>query len=211
MNSIRQAAIDISQSNVTITYSNFMFNNNFFYGGAVEIYSSRVTIEYSSFVNNFARSYGGAVGIRQQSHVDISNCSFKWNRVNDYGGALAIRSSRVIITDSLFVHNYSGGYGGTIAVLRDDATAIITNTCFANNRAENSNSGSIATFDSSLVTIYCSHLFNNSANDNQSIQRISNSSRVVFSESDDCIESRRDNNFNSTCSGKLRSMLTILV
>jgi len=79
----------------------------------------------------------GAVEITN-ANVMIHNSIFRNNKSNN-GGALAINQSQSIITNNLFVNNYSVGFGG--ALLSSSSSNKIINNTFYKNSSNNDAGG----------------------------------------------------------------------
>jgi predicted outer membrane repeat protein len=128
-------AIQCFDGEINIIRSTFM--NNYaenLEGGVLHIDSDAdVFIANSIFINNTA-SYNGGVIHAGYSGVTAINSTFTNNRARN-GGVGAIDAKGVNVNNCTFVNNSAQGIAGAIAVC-DEGNAIICNSYFENNHAE---------------------------------------------------------------------------
>jgi predicted outer membrane repeat protein len=122
-------------------------------GGAVAtLFRSQLTITDSAFMDNTASARGGAVDVEMaQSLVTIRHSAFTGNATSlaglGTGGGAIASIGNLDVDDATFTANTAGdsGFGGAV---RNDGSATITNSTFANNHAVSGgaldNTGSLA-------------------------------------------------------------------
>ena len=134
------AIINYAGSQLTVSGSNFQNNTVRDQGGAIANTSnadalSNATIKTSTFTGNSAANYGGAV--YNTGIIDIQNATFggtgagEGNSAN-YGGAVCIRTNATptgsthtaTITNTDFINNIAGTYGGAIYAATNTVTNI---------------------------------------------------------------------------------------
>ena len=102
-----------------------------------------LTINDSLFIENQG-AQGSVIYIDISSdnsvsfQVSINNCQFRDNSVSSNGGCILIKGANTTITDSQFLNNSAGGYGGAINYQGDidrGANLYLINSSFINNRA----------------------------------------------------------------------------
>ena len=189
-----------------IISSNFIDNQCYCDGGGIYVSSSSITITDSEFLNNEVYYYSGGSIYATSSTLEIIRSSFSQNRVlyyypyhAGYGGAIYATSSNLIIDMSSFSYfsvYYSGGaiyyhtYNSYSSV--QGGFFHLNNTAFVGNKATRSSGGSggavyvrtdlySSTFyrNSSVVVTHCQFL-NSTATGNGGALFISATTRDIY-------------------------------
>ena len=116
-------------------------------------------ISGSTFIGNVAQRAGG--GLRcGDSSVAVTNSTFIGNRAEDLalgGGAIASFNTGLLITESLFLNNYTAGEGGVTATVGGET--MVKNSTLAGNAADDkggglcTTSGGITDVSNSIVVL----------------------------------------------------------
>ena len=115
----------------------------FMYGSGLRFLKCEVDITKTDFRYNYGEStIGGALSL-DSCAVNIDRCRFEYNYGINGGGLYLIRSNdwNCSITNSLFAHNYSGHFGGGLAI--SDSSPLISNLTVVNNHSYGVNCGGI--------------------------------------------------------------------
>ncbi|MGZ3769864.1 MAG: choice-of-anchor Q domain-containing protein [Bdellovibrio sp.] len=145
--------IDAETTTITTNLTNLKVSNNkidtctsgFCDGAGIHAFGTSdsiqaiVNLSNSEISNNvnFNGNFGAGMGLWFNTQANINNCTFSENQNNSYGGGLSSRSGGLVITNTLFYKNSSGGEGGGLYV---DHQAYInptlTNVTFDSNSAD---------------------------------------------------------------------------
>ena len=161
-------ALNSDYVDISIYTSYFLGNKASGNGGVVELCGGDLHVEDSIFSANRTNSSGGVAyvsdgcGRNNAGNVTIIGSEFVESGADDEGGVLYMDYGRQLlnITDSEFVDNTSGGYGG--AVFASDATTGITNSLFDGNLSEEEG-GAINFASANSLTIRGSEFIDNSS------------------------------------------------
>ena len=164
-NSTNGGAIEIYNSNLTIT--NTVLNNNTatLDGGVISAKCSNITIQNSLITYNNAKQFGGAI-YTNESTITVMDSNFTHNMANgtnfeSSGGAIYNNNNTYLrITNSTLEYNSASVYGGAI---RGSKITVI-NTNLSNNTATRSSSFGGAIVGTSEITINNTNISGNKAN-----------------------------------------------
>ncbi|MTK63124.1 MAG: hypothetical protein F8N15_00930, partial [Methanobacterium sp.] len=130
-----------SSGNITISESNFDFNQATQRGGAVSCEGANLTINNSIFSNNTSK-IGGAIEslpidyqLKTTQNLNVKNCKFISNSAV-IGGAICIYGNYLNVTQTLFLNNSASTNGGAIDVTK----GTMQFNSFMNNNAVNGKS-----------------------------------------------------------------------
>ena len=115
----------------------------FMYGGGLRFLKCEVDITQTDFRYNYGPSaIGGALSL-DSCAVFIDRCKFEYNYGINGGGLYLIRSNDwdCRISNSLFANNYSGHFGGGLAI--SDSSPLIANLTVVGNHSYGVNCGGI--------------------------------------------------------------------
>lgn len=142
-------AIYALQANGTFLYCSFEDNGSTLGGGAIYFQTAAadgLQLNSCNFFRNTSNGHGGALFLYQGSGMPgvpdllVEDCSFSYDRTMgafNYGGGIYLYDGDLSISNSAFTNEYSGEYGGAIAVFNttvgDEST--ISNTTFIENEA----------------------------------------------------------------------------
>ena len=139
--------------NNNLTYS-LIDTIYFMYGGGLRFLKCEVDITKTDFRYNYGESaIGGALSL-DSCAVNIDRCRFEYNYGINGGGLYLIRSNDwdCSITNSLFAHNYSGHFGGGLAI--SDSSPLISNLTVVNNHSFGVNCGGIFFYQNSSPEVW---------------------------------------------------------
>ena len=129
-------AIQVHQSDFTVTDCEFTENASQGYGGAIRVYNALFTIAQTDFTGNTANNQGGAIKTDDCPTLAIDDCDFVDNAAQGTGGAIQIWNSETLtVTNAEFTGNTSEDWGGA-AYLRG-TTVVATDLTFEGNAAKN--------------------------------------------------------------------------
>ena len=126
----------------------------FMYGGGLRFLKCEVDITDTDFRYNIGQNaIGGALSLDSCS-VNIDRCRFEHNYGINGGGLYLIRSNdwECSITNSLFANNFSGHFGGGLAI--SDSSPLIANLTVVNNHSFGVNCGGIFFYQHSTPTVW---------------------------------------------------------
>lgn len=115
----------------------------FMYGGGLRFLKCEVDITQTDFrYNNGPSAIGGALSL-DSCAVLIDRCKFEYNYGINGGGLYLIRSNDwdCRISNSLFANNYSGHFGGGLAI--SDSSPLVANLTVVGNHSYGVNCGGI--------------------------------------------------------------------
>lgn len=144
-------ALNAEHSSVTMHNCNISSNLTyseidtiyFMYGGGLRFINCEVDITDTDFrYNNGQSAIGGALSL-DSCAVFIDRCKFEYNYGINGGGLYLIRSNHkdCRISNSLFANNYSGHFGGGLAI--SDSSPLIANLTVVDNHSYGVNCGGI--------------------------------------------------------------------
>ena len=112
-------------------------------GGAIhgeEDGNGSARISNTLFLNNTAREWGGGIHLLSSSGagIQLANCRFTGNSAGALGGAIFGAFSTQTVTNSVFLNNTAGQYGGGI---NNSGNLTLLNSSFTGNRAGISGGG----------------------------------------------------------------------
>ena len=128
------------RNNLTYTKLDTVY---FMYGGGLRFINCEVELTKTNFRYNYGESaIGGALSL-DSCAVKIDRCKFEHNYGINGGGLYLIRSNDwdCSITNSLFANNYSGHFGGGLAIC--DSSPLLGNLTVVNNNSYGVNCGGI--------------------------------------------------------------------
>ena len=126
----------------------------FMYGGGLRFLKCKVDITDTDFRYNIGQNaIGGAMSLDSCS-VNIDRCRFEHNYGINGGGLYLIRSNDwgCSITNSLFANNFSGHFGGGLAI--SDSSPLVANLTVANNHSYGVNCGGIFFYQQSSPEVW---------------------------------------------------------
>ena len=126
----------------------------FMYGGGLRFLKCEVDITDTDFRYNIGQSaIGGALSL-DSCAIKIDRCKFEHNYGINGGGLYLIRSNdwECSITNSLFANNFSGHFGGGLAI--SDSSPLIANLTVVNNHSYGVNCGGIFFYQHSSPTMW---------------------------------------------------------
>ena len=126
----------------------------FMYGGGLRFLKCVVDITETDFRYNMGQTaIGGALSLDSCS-VNIDRCRFEHNYSINGGGLYLIRcyDNLCSITNSLFANNFSGHFGGGLAI--SDSSPLISNLTVVNNHSFGVNCGGIFFYQYSSPTVW---------------------------------------------------------
>ena len=125
----------------------------FMYGGGLRFINCDVEITQTDFRYNYGQNaIGGALSL-DSCAVKIDRCKFEYNYGINGGGLYLIRSNdwECSITNSLFANNFSGHFGGGLAI--SDSSPLVSNLTVVNNHSFGVNCGGIFFYQNSSPLI----------------------------------------------------------
>ena len=154
----------LNAENSKVTMYNCNVNNNliyteldtvyFMYGGGLRFLKCEVNITDTDFRSNMGQSsIGGALSL-DSCLVNIDRCRFEHNYGINGGGLYLIRcyDNPCSITNSLFANNFSGHFGGGLAI--SDSSPLIANLTVVNNHSYGVNCGGIFFYQHSSPAVW---------------------------------------------------------
>ena len=126
----------------------------FMYGGGLRFLKCEVEITDTDFRYNIGQSaIGGALSL-DSCAIKIDRCKFEHNYGINGGGLYLIRSNEweCSITNSLFTNNFSGHFGGGLAI--SDSSPLIANLTVVNNHSYGVNCGGIFFYQYSSPAVW---------------------------------------------------------
>lgn len=155
----------------TVTISNSVFSRNKaseMYGGAINGDNGTLTVSDSTFDGNEAQSGGAILG--GSDSLSITNSIFTNNKATNDGSAIAVTGDKAVISNSKFIGNSAGRFGGAILNYGTDA-ATISDSIFEGNTAngENAQGGAIFARDMDIIanasdTVFTGNTVNGKSN-----------------------------------------------
>lgn len=149
------------RNNLTYTKLDTVY---YMYGGGLRFINCEVELTKTDFrYNNGESAIGGALSL-DSCAVKIDRCRFEYNYGINGGGLYLIRSNdwNCSITNSLFVNNISGHFGGGLAI--SDSSPLVSNLTVANNLSYGVNCGGIFFYQHSSPVLWNCIVYGN-AND----------------------------------------------
>eukprot|EP00961_Rhodomonas_salina_P113770 1530073-Rhodomonas_salina.1 len=105
-------AIHASESRLSVTEVNCMYNSALWSGGCIAMLNSTGTISYSQFMHNNAEQHGGGVHV-ERSTLSVDHTFMQANSAQDRGGGISGHTdSSIEITESAFDSNLAGEFLG---------------------------------------------------------------------------------------------------
>ena len=155
-------ALNAEKSKVAINdckvYNNLVYSEidtiYFMYGGGLRFLKCDVAITQTDFrYNNGQSVIGGALSL-DSCAVLIDRCKFEYNYGINGGGLYLIRSNDwdCRISNSLFANNYSGHFGGGLAI--SDSSPLIANLTVVDNHSYGVNCGGIFFYQQSAPAVW---------------------------------------------------------
>ncbi|MEM1964268.1 MAG: hypothetical protein QW094_07380 [Candidatus Caldarchaeum sp.] len=154
-------------------------------GGAAIGLNSRAAFVNCAWKNNVARLYGGGLAVGAESEVDVIGNTFEGNSTSipnhaptSAGGGVHVSNSSIRLSDSIFRNNSAGYVGGGLYAIgtwsadQPKSRVSVVRVTFEGNTARRHPSvsfpyptegGALHAEDNSLVTIYRSYFFSNTA------------------------------------------------
>lgn len=126
----------------------------FMYGGGLRFLKCEVDITQTDFrYNNGPSAIGGALSL-DSCAVLIDRCKFEYNYGINGGGLYLIRSNDwdCRISNSLFANNYSGHFGGGLAI--SDSSPLVANLTVVGNHSYGVNCGGIFFYQHSSPVLW---------------------------------------------------------
>lgn len=162
-------ALNAESSGVTIHDCDIRYNQTyteldtvyFMYGGGLRFINCDVEITTTNFRYNIGEgAIGGALSL-ESCAVKIDRCRFEYNYGINGGGLYLIRSNdwECSITNSLFANNYSGHFGGGLAI--SDSSPLISNLTVVNNHSVGVNCGGIFFYQYSSPVLWNCIIYGN--------------------------------------------------
>jgi predicted outer membrane repeat protein len=118
------------------------------YGGGICVDGASPTIRNCIIRDNYSEYSGG--GMYNYGNSTISNCIFRDNESDEDGGGMYIDTGEMTVTNSMFINNDAGYYGGAINNSGTDGYATIINCTFSGNTATD---GGGAIYGDSYMTL----------------------------------------------------------
>lgn len=155
-------ALNAERSGVAIHNCDIRYNQTyteldtvyFMYGGGLRFINCDVEITETDFRYNLGEgAIGGALSL-DSCAVKIDRCRFEYNYGINGGGLYLIRSNdwECSITNSLFANNYSGHFGGGLAI--SDSSPLISNLTVVDNHSFGVNCGGIFFYQHSSPVLW---------------------------------------------------------